>query len=81
MEISPKNYLFLVNVNVCQDIMVIHVIEMDVAWNNEINVPAAPNVQRMKSVKRMNEPEIWNVDQFVKIFNVDPKQFVFQTIT
>lgn len=69
------------NVNVCLDILVTQEIEMAAAWSQEINVQPALNVPKMKNVKRMNEPEAWNVDQFVKMFIVGHKQFVCPTIT
>lgn len=60
--------------------MEIQEIEMAAAWNNVINVQRVLNVLKMKNVKRMNEPEIWNVDQFVRIFIVVRRQFVYQII-
>lgn len=68
------------NVNACLVTMVIQEIVMAVACNNEINVQQVLNAQKMKNVKRTNDPEIWSVDQFARISIVVRKQFVYQII-
>lgn len=69
------------NVNAYQIMLEIQKIEMDAGWREEINVQQVLNAQKMKNVERLKAPALLNVDQFVRMFIVDRRQFVLATIT